>query len=251
MPHEGKYVYGIIATQEAPNFGPIGVGGNGDEVVTIGQNGLAVVVSNASRNNHYVVSREQLKAHTQVIEKVAESYSVLPMRFGTVAESTDEIMAFLEQNKRQLKNTLRDMEGKVEIGIKVLWSNMEQIFQELGQENKAIRALKKQGAKDQRALIRAGELVEAALEEKKAVEGEEYLRPLKKVAAGCKEAECTTEDMVVNTSLLVDRDWLKEFDATIDKISEEHKDRINIKYVGPTAPFSFVNLELQWNGGRA
>ena len=80
MPHEGKYIYGIIATDEAPNFGPIGIGGKGNEVVTIGGKGLAAVVSNGALDP-YAVSRDNLLAHTRVVEKVAERFAILPMRF--------------------------------------------------------------------------------------------------------------------------------------------------------------------------
>lgn len=249
MSHEGKYIYGIIATDEAANFGPIGIDG-GDEVVTIGAEGLSAVISRA-RDELFEASRKHLTAHTQVIEKVSERFTILPMQFCTVAESTDEVMNFLEENGRPLKNALKDIEGKVEVGIKIIWKDMKKMYEEITRENRAIRTLKEKGAAGgQQALIRAGELVEAALEEKKAVEGEEYLRPLKKGPVKCKELECKTEDMVANASFLIGRDWVREFDSLVEKMGEEHQDRIDVKYVGPMAPFSFVNLEMHWNGGR-
>jgi len=250
MPHEGKYIYGIIATDEAPNFGPIGIGGKQNEVVTIGTRGLAAVVSDMSLD-HHTASPENLTSHTRVIEKAAERFTVIPMRFCTVAESADEVLALLEAREREFKNLLRDFEGRMEIGIKIIWKEMKKIYDEIVKENRAIRALKEKGTGGgQQALIRAGELVEAALDEKKAVEGEEYLRALKKGRVECKEGQIKTEDMVVNAFFLVDRDWLKEFDARVEQIADENKDRINMKYIGPMPPFSFVNLEMHWNGGR-
>lgn len=248
MPHEGKYIYGIIATDEAPNFGPIGIGGKKDEVVTIGTKGLAAVVSNGALD-HYDISRDNLLAHTRVIEKVAEQFAVLPMRFCTVAVSADEVRRLLEDREREFKNLLRDFEGKVEVGIKVIWKDMKKIYDEIAKENRAIRALKQKGAGGgQQALIRAGELVEAALDEKKAVEGEAYLRFLKKGRVECKEGELKTEDMVANASFLVDCDWVREFDQRVEEVGREHNGRIDIKYVGPMPPFSFVNLEVHWDG---
>ena len=249
MQHEGKYIYGIIATNEAPNFGPIGIGGKASEVVTIGARGLTAVVSNSSLD-HYVISRENLLAHTRVIEKVAEQFTILPMCFCTIAESSDEILAMLEEREREFKNLLRDLEGKVEVGIKMIWKDMKKIYDEMICENRAIRTLKKHGTCGQKDLVHAGELVEAALDEKKAVEGEEHLRPLKKISVEHKQNEPKTEDMIVDAAFLVDRDWLKEFDTHIEQIAEENKDRVNIKYVGPMPPFSFVHLELHWNGGE-
>lgn len=251
MPHEGKYVYGIVSTTEAPNFGPIGIGGRGDEVVTVGTRGLAAVISNASLDRS-VVSRENLLAHSGVIEKVAKDYTIAPMRFCTVAESTDEILAFLEDRERELKNLLQDLEGKVEIGITLFWKHMKEIYKELVKENRRIREIRAKAAgHGPGALIHAGELVEAALEEKKAVEGEEVLRPLKSVSADYREGDPKTEEMVAQAAFLVDGDWRREFDARVEQLGNEHGERIDVRYVGPMPPFSFVNLEMHWNGRRA
>lgn len=246
MKHEGKYIYGIIATEEAPNFGPIGIGGRRDEVTTIAAKGLAAVVSNASMD-HYVVSRENLLAHARVLEKIMEAYNVLPMRFCTVAETADEIISFLEGNGRELKNQLKDMDGKVEVDIKIVWSDMKKIYEEIVKENKKIRELKAKGATGNRqSLIHAGELVATALEEKKAIEGKECLRPLKKAAKDYKEMEPTQDEVVAHGAFLVEKGWLKEFDNKVEEIGEEFKDRVQVHYVGPMAPSSFVNLQLHW-----
>jgi hypothetical protein len=224
----------------------MGIGGHHDEVTTIGTKGLAAVVSNASMD-HYVLSRENLTAHTKVIEKVMESFTILPMRFCTVAETADEIISFLEKNFRDLKNKLKDIDGKAEIDIKIVWTEMKKIYEEIVKENKRIRELKERGpAKNQQSLIHAGELVATALEEKKAVEGEEYLRPIKKVAKDFVEAEPKGDEMVAHAAFLVEKGWLKEFDRVVEEVGDEFKDRIRIHYTGPMAPFSFVNLALHW-----
>lgn len=247
MKHEGKYIYGIIAMEDAPNFGPIGIGGRRDEVTTLGTQGIAAVVSNTSMD-HYVVSRENLTAHTQVIEKVMESYTVLPMRFCTVAETADEIIAFLETHSRELKNKLNNMEGKVEVDIEITWTDIKKIYEEIAEENKKIRELKLKGARaNQRSLIHAGELVATALQEKKVVEQDRYLRSLKKAAADCKESEPNADDVIAHVAFLIDKGWLKEFDRMVEEVGEEFKERIQIHYVGPMAPFSFVNLQLHWD----
>ncbi|MDI6807476.1 MAG: GvpL/GvpF family gas vesicle protein [Candidatus Eisenbacteria bacterium] len=246
MKHEGKYVYGIIAAEDAPNFGPIGIGGHDDEVTTIGTRGIAAVVSRAS-TDHFVVSMENLTAHIKVVERIMESYTVLPMRFCTVAETADEIIAFLEKNSRELKGKLKDLDGKVEIDIKIVWTDMKKVYEEIVKENRRIRALKtKETTGTRQDLIRAGELVATALEEKKAVEGDRYLRLFKKAAADCKEDEPGADEMVAHAAFLIDKGWLKEFNNTVEGVGEEFKERIQIHCVGPLAPFSFVNLQLHW-----
>ncbi|MBI5300073.1 MAG: GvpL/GvpF family gas vesicle protein [Deltaproteobacteria bacterium] len=244
MKHEGKYIYGIIATDETPNFGSIGVGGHHDEVTSIGVNGLAAVVSNALMD-HYVLSRENFTAHTKVIEKIMESHTVLPMRFCTVAETADAIISFLKRNSRQLKNELKEISGKVEVDIKFVWKEMKEIYGEIAKENKKIRAIKAQGVmRDQRSLVHIGELVAIALEEKKAVEGKEYLRLLKKMAKDFCEMEAKGDEMVAHAAFLVEKDRLGEFDNVVEKLGDDSGNRIQVHYVGPMPPFSFVNLQL-------
>ncbi len=247
MNRQGKYIYGIIATEDAPNFGPIGIGGGHDEVTTIGTEGLAAVVSNASMD-HYVLSKDNLTTHTKVVEKVMESRTILPMRFCTVAETADEIIAFLENKSRELKNKLKDMDGKMEVDIKIIWTDMKAIYEEIVKENKKIRELKIVGKTGNRQnLINAGVLVATALEGKKAVEGDRYLRPFKKAAADCKEEKPNAEEMVAHAAFLIEKGWMKEFDNAVEEVGEESKKRIQIHYVGPLPPFSFVNLQLHWD----
>lgn len=244
MKHEGKYIYGIIASDEAPSFGPIGIGGHHNEVTTIGITGLVAVVSNASMD-HYVLSRENFTAHTTVIEKIMESYTVLPTRFCTVAETADEIISFLKKNSSGLKNELKKIAGTVEVDIKIVWKAMKGIYEEIVKENKNIKAIKAQGpVKDQRSLVHIGELVATALEEKKAIEGRQYLRPLKKIAKDCSEVETKGDEMVAHAAFLVERDCLGEFDTAVEKLGDDSEDRIRIHYVGPMPPFSFVNVQL-------
>lgn len=246
MKHEGKYIYGIIAGNEAPNFGPMGVGGHHDEVTTIGSGGLAAVVSNASMD-HYVISRENLSAHMKVIEKVTGSYTILPMRFCTVAETADEVIAFLEKNAKVLKNMIKEMDGKVEMDIKIFWKEMKKVYEEIAKENKKIRELKTRGHLDRSSLISAGELVAQALEGKKEAEQDLYFRPLRKKAKAFKEMETAGDTQIGHMAFLVEKGWLKEFESAVDALEDAFGERIDLHLVGPMAPFSFIDLQLHWD----
>ncbi len=114
----GKYIYCIIGTKQERNFGPIGIGDRGDEVLTIGYDALSMVVSNHPVTK-FVVNRENILAHERVIEEVMKEFdSVLPVRFGTISANADEIRNLLDRRNREFKNLLRDMEHKVELGVK-------------------------------------------------------------------------------------------------------------------------------------
>jgi len=128
MEKEGKYIYCIIATSQERNFGPIGIGERGDDVLTIGYNDLSMVMSNHPIVK-FVVNRENMLAHEKVIEEVMKEFDgVLPVRFGTIASSADEIRNLLDRRYREFKTLLRDMDHKVELGVKGIWKDMDVIF---------------------------------------------------------------------------------------------------------------------------
>jgi len=247
MNHEGKYIYGIIATHGAPAFNVTGIGGDRDTVTTICSSGLAAVVSTASMD-HYVISKNNLAIHTKVIEIVMNSYTILPMRFCTIAETADGIKDFLKTNARVLKDMIRDIEGKVEVDIKVMWKEMKKIYEEIRMENKKIQKLWSDShTLDRPQLVHAGELVATALEEKKAEEKEACLKAIRRNAEKHQDMETAGDEMVLHTAFLIRKNKLLEFDTAIDKLQETVKDKINIYYVGPMAPLSFVNVELHWD----
>ena len=142
MEKEGKYIYCIIETKQERNFGPIGIGNRGDEVLTIGYDDLSMVVSNYPLTK-ITVSKENMLAHQKIIERVMKEFdSVLPVRFGTISSSADEIRNLLDRRYREFKTALNDMQHKVELGVKGIWTNMQGVFDEIVKENKAIRDLK-------------------------------------------------------------------------------------------------------------
>ncbi|MEK7271899.1 MAG: GvpL/GvpF family gas vesicle protein, partial [Nitrospirota bacterium] len=96
MEKEGKYIYCIIASNEARSFGTLGIGDRGDEVYTICFNDIAAVVSN-SPIKKYPVSRENLIPHERAIEEVMKTHTVLPVRYCTIAEDEEKVKKILEK----------------------------------------------------------------------------------------------------------------------------------------------------------
>jgi len=255
MMKEGKYIYCIIETKIDRNFGPIGIGGRGDEVSTLSYRDLGMVISNSSMTQ-YVISRENLLAHERVVEEVMKEFTVLPVRFCTIASSADEIRDLLDRRQREFKNLLRDMDHKIELGIKGLWKNMEIIFKEITEENKEIKRLKekmqdgkaKKNIPPTRAFLEGqmevGKLVEKAIIKKKEKEAEIFVGGLRRTAFDHKLSNTISDEMFINAAFLVDKGREKEFDNIMDDFSEKHKDRIKFIYVGPLPPYNFVNITI-------
>jgi hypothetical protein len=252
---EGKYIYCIIETKAERNFGPIGIGGRGDEVTTLSHKDLSMVISNSPMTK-YVVSRENLLTHERVIEEVMKEFTVLPVRFCTIASNADEIRNLLDRRYREFKNLLRDMDHKIELGTKGLWKNMDLIFKEIIKENHEIKKLKEKMQNDKgkkkfssmktslEAKVEVGKLVEKALKEKKDKEAEKIEETLRRAAIDYKRNKTIGDEMFINAAFLIDRGREKEFDNIMEDLSEEYKDRIKFMYAGPLPPFNFVNIVI-------
>ena len=87
---QGKYVYCIIKTEAPRDFGPVGIGGRGDKVYTVRYNEFAAVVSNCPLIV-FDPTRENALAHEHVNELVMKDFTVLPMSFGTVFRTENDI----------------------------------------------------------------------------------------------------------------------------------------------------------------
>jgi len=249
MEKEGKYIYCIIATSQERNFGPIGIGGRGDDVMTFGHNDLSMVVSSHPIAK-FTVNSDNMLAHQRVIEVVMKEFDgVLPVRLGTIASNADEVRNLLGRRYRELKNALRDADHKVELGVKGLWTNMPAIFKEIVDENKSIKITKEdiqndKNKKNVQAKTEVGKMVEKALEKKKAEEAERIVDALRRTAFNHKLNKTVGDEMFVNASFLVDKGREKEFDNIMDDLGEEYKDRTKFMYTGPLPVFNFVNIVI-------
>ena len=241
---EGQYIYCLIETGEARNFGAIGIGNQGDAVTTIAYRDLSAVVSRVPMTK-YVVSKETIISHEKVIEMVMRDYTVLPVRFYTVAPNAEEIRTLLRRRYQEFKKLFRELDNKVELGLKALWKDMNAVFGEIAEENDDIKAVGALAAETGRDKDAADERGKPALEHKKAEEGQAILQPLRRVAADSCLNRTYGDDMILNAAFLVDRAREKEFDSEVEKIAAQHENRIELKYVGPAPPYSFVNIVVR------
>src|SRR4030081_2884273 len=87
---EGRYVYGIIQESQPTTFGKTGIGGVGETVYTIHNGDVAAVVSKTAVFI-FDPTRENALAHEHVIETVMKSHTIIPMSFGTVFRTDQDI----------------------------------------------------------------------------------------------------------------------------------------------------------------
>lgn len=236
---QGLYVYCIIGTSEARNFGPMGIGDESSPVTTIAYRDLSAVVSPVPTDK-YVVRRDTLLGHERVIERVMADHAVLPVRFYTVAPNAEEIRGLLRSRYGELKSLLRSVDNKIELGVKALWKDMEQVFRE------TLRIASPQSSDSgPNDAAEAARRVRLALASKKAEIGEALLEPLRPLAVDTRLNKTYGDDMIMNAAFLVDRRREREFDARLERLADAYASSIEFKYVGPVPPYSFVSIVIK------
>ncbi len=249
---QGQYLYAIIACAEPREFKARGIGEHGDVVHTMNYRRLAAVVSN-SPNIEYENSRRNMMAHTLVLEEVMEQFTLLPVRFGTIAPDAGTIVTrLLASRYEEFTELLEQMRDRIELGLKAFWYEGA-AFEEVVRDSDTLRRMR--DALKGRSLeetyyerIRLGEEVEKALAQKRMRDEETILSRIKPLVYKTRTNKIISDRMVINAAFLVNRQHGPEVDGVVRKLDEELNDRFMFKYVGPVPPYNFVNIVVNWAG---
>lgn len=250
---EGKYVYCIIETDVPRSFGSMGIGGRGDDVYTVHHKGLAAVVSNTPIVV-YDPTRENVFAHEQVNETVMREFTVLPMAFGALFRTEDDIIELMRGTYDALRDVLAKMEGKVEFGLKVNWDR-ERVIAELEEVNEEIRHLKEQitsrtTGSTYFARMQLGRLVETALTDQADAYIREVYSSLRDTAVASRANKPIGDKMIMNAAFLIEREREAEFDQKVKEIAAKYEGKLSFKYTGPWPPYNFVHIRLKLERGE-
>ena len=247
----GKYVYCVIRTKEPLRFGPVGIGAEPGEVHTIGHRELAAVVSDTPIEV-FDATRENVLAHERVNETVMKKHTVIPMSFGTVFKTRDDIVELLRAAYDAFVDVLNKMEDKLEFGLKVLWDR-DAVIRQIESEDEDVRRLKdeisSQKGSTYFARMQYGRLMDSALEARSERFVTEIFEQLRPVSVASRANKPIGDKMIMNAAFLVARDKETAFDARVKQIGAR-MDTLTFKYTGPWPPYNFVNIRLKLERAR-
>jgi len=251
---EGRYVYGIIESSAPETFGKSGIGGAGETVYTVHHGDVAAVVSKTSVFI-FDPTRENALAHEHVIETVMKTNTIIPMSFGTVFRTDDDIREVLKSIYPSLKDVLKQMAGKLEFGLKVTWDR-EKVIEELKRDHEEIHRFhmeltRKHLQSTYFARMQLGRMIDKALAERAADYVREIYDALRSICVASRDNKPIGDKMIMNAAFLLQREREGDFDAAVNKIAQKFSDRLNFKYTGPWPPYNFVNIRLKLERGTS
>jgi hypothetical protein len=242
----GKYVYCIIEAVDQLRFGSIGIGAQPSDVYTVHYRNLAAVVSDAPLEV-LDSTRENVLAHERVNETVMREHTVIPMSFGTIFKTREDIVELLRSAAEAFGDVLNKMQNKLEFGLKVLWDR-DQAIRELEKDDEDIGRLKleisSQKGPTYFARMQYGRLVDAALQARSERYVAEILAELRDVSVASRINKPIGDKVIMNAAFLISRDREAAFDARVKAVASRF-DRLTFKYTGPWPPYNFVNIRLK------
>ena len=239
-------MYCIIESSEPQSFGKSSVAGGGD-VYTIHHRDLAAVASDA------VVglpdpTRENVLGHERVVEAVMERHAVLPLSFGTVFRTRDDVVAFLADTHDTLRDVICEMRGKIEFGVQVNWDrdevlrDLEAESEELARARAEVREATDGGAYPPR--VRLGRLVERLLARRAGRYVREIHDALRAEAVASKLKQPAGERTIMDAAFLVERARADGFDRRMHEVARRYAGRLAFRYTGPWPPYNFVSIRV-------
>ncbi|MBU4489467.1 MAG: GvpL/GvpF family gas vesicle protein [Actinobacteria bacterium] len=256
---EGSYIYCIVGEPFQEQYGISAINGFESEVRTVRFRDIGAVVSSLPSDVQKVTAtRKNMLAHQLVMEEVMKGTSILPVKFGTVAEPSGDVdpedrirSRVLEERYKELADLLAEMRGRVELGLKVLWVDIKVIYSEIVAENPQIARLRNKvnrlpESRSYQSKTTLGEKVKNALDEKRAGEARTMMKILKGACVDYRENNTFGDRMIMNGAFLVESGLGDEFDAIVERLKEENNGRTLFRCVGSAPPSNFVELTITW-----
>ncbi len=202
---EHVYVYGILREDDL-ELEVAGVDG-ATRVRTVTYRTLSALVSETD-DLEPERTDENVERHNEVLQTVLEhdgGHTVVPMSFGMVFKNERTLKGVLRGASRALRKTLNEIDGTVELGVK---------------------------------------LVDTGLEDDLEAVRNDVGDRLRTIAINDTDDDLFSDRLVLNRSYLVDRAERDRFDDVIDEITAEYGDDVTVQYTGPWAPYNFVDIHI-------
>lgn len=249
---KGLYIYGIVPTYYlADQFRKL----EGTGVFNITFQKVSALVSQNSVIDYRLLSVEPLARllidHQKTIENIMNMgfITMIPMRLGTFANNTTEVLKILETGYDLIVDTFEKISNLIEINIVATWSDFSRVLAETALHKQVVemkaKIEKSSAGVNHSDQLSIGYLVKKILDENRAEYSSKILDSLKPYCQSTKQHEVLNDQMVCNTAFLLNQSQLGMLENALDKLDEALNGKLNFKLVGPLPCYSFFTLEVK------
>lgn len=237
--------------------------GVGNQPVTLlHQSGLSAAVSRIESPD-LTPNIPRLRAYQKVVESLFSHHTVIPMRYGCLFEEESQVRRTLQEHGEEYRTLLAEMEGCVEMGIRILIADcgLRKVECHTNPSKSEVQNQKSEicnpSPGHQYLMLRKAEYAEEERFSKK------YIGVMEKIAAAfaglfvkCKREIpatrnlhfATPNSLLLSLYFLVSRDSVVPFQKVFGEISLEESIRLLLS--GPWPPYNFVLSGQFQKGGQ-
>ncbi|WP_216830684.1 GvpL/GvpF family gas vesicle protein [Alkalihalobacterium elongatum] len=246
----GIYTFCSIKTEDPATFQSVKIDQKETKVYTVHYKDIAMVVAKVPLKI-YTPKKENLLAHQSVISIVMKEYAVIPISFGNVFKSEEDVIILLKKLYKEFNDIFPKIKNKFEVGLKLI-GQKGWLKKEIEQNPQIIKLKKIIQEKSKDAAyydrIKLGELTKNFFDSLQEEIIEEVFVPLSKLAVSSKQNNIVNERMLLNAAFLIDFDAESEFDNKVNELYQKWAGKVEFKYTGPWPPYNFINIKLKVEG---
>lgn len=232
------YTYAVINSNKKIDFSLAGLEGNFVFNLPYYDIGIAVSDLNGEIRS---ISKRCVWGHEEVIDRLMESFTVLPMRFLTVFNKKEDVFSVMREQYRDFKDNLDRFRNKAEFGIKVIWPG-HMIRERIKKENTSINLTEDNSpAKN----FMQEKFQEYRIDRLFKEEADKYIVIVDKFFSGFavekRYVKLKTENLLLNASYLVEKEREDDFKDAFEQLKSVLGD-LRYLFSGPWPPYNFVSL---------
>ncbi|MFL6116098.1 MAG: GvpL/GvpF family gas vesicle protein [Catenulispora sp.] len=240
----GCYVYGIVPSDVEMTAEVRGVGDPPAKVRLVRHNDISAIVSDVDLDRP-LGTPDDLTAHAEVLDALAASVPVLPVRFGSVLTNQDAVVdELLAPHHDDFVAAVDELDGKAEYVVRgrfVEQAVLGEILAEneaAGQLRERIHGLPDDATRNER--IQLGELVSKAINQKREATVSELLEAVGEHAVATSVREPAHEEDAAQVAFLVANSDRDAFEQALEKQAGRWEGRVQVRLLGPVAAYDFV-----------
>ncbi|GAA4547299.1 GvpL/GvpF family gas vesicle protein [Pseudonocardia xishanensis] len=239
------YVYGLVSADAELPEDLTGLGPSG-KVTTVVHEAVAAIVGDVPTDRP-LGTRDDLLAHESVVDTVAATTTVLPMRFPAVVEEEGVVEELLAPHQDRFLRALEQLEGKIQYTLKGTYEQ-DVLIREIVEEDSGIRELHERirelpedAAYYDR--VELGERIVKAFEQRRDVDAADILERIGDYAVDVSATTPAQPEDVVSAAFLVDREAAEEFEDAVEELGADTHEWLRLRLLGPLAPYDFIPQE--------
>lgn len=236
------YVYGVVPADVEAEPEARGVGEAEVKIVKHGDIGALI---SPVRTDGALGTPEDLTAHAAILDGTSTVAPVLPIRFGAVLTDEDAVVEeLLAEHHDEFAEALEALEGKAEYVLKGRYDEraiLNEVISEneqLSQLREAIRGKSEDAGRNER--IALGEHINNAIAAKRDADTRRVAELLDELGLIINVREPTHEEDAVHIACLGETEKQGELEKAVEELAKEWEGRVNLRLLGPLAPYDFV-----------